>query len=145
MRLAVRGEGADCHFDLEFANAAPAGRVEDFHLQVGAPCRAHQKKPRLKGRGAKPFPLSHIKAPLKGDRAGDAFASERNVPLLHEKPEKRENIINAPCAPDSLNARDPLVHQRLAHTYGNHLLVLIAGHMFKLDNAGTGSGLALAH
>jgi hypothetical protein len=22
----------------------PVGRVEDFHLQVGAPCRAHQKK-----------------------------------------------------------------------------------------------------
>ncbi len=24
----------------------PAGRVEDFHLQVSAPCRAHQKKAR---------------------------------------------------------------------------------------------------
>ena len=27
-----------------------AGRVEDFHLQVGAPCRAHQKKSRLRRR-----------------------------------------------------------------------------------------------
>ena len=28
----------------------PVGSVEDFHLQVGAPCRAHQKKdPSLEG------------------------------------------------------------------------------------------------
>jgi hypothetical protein len=26
------------------ANTSPVGRVEDFRLQVGAPCRAHQKK-----------------------------------------------------------------------------------------------------
>ena len=25
----------------------PVGRVEDFHLQVSAPCRAHKKKPRF--------------------------------------------------------------------------------------------------
>ena len=28
-----------------------AGWVEDFHLRVGAPCRAHKKKPRPYGRG----------------------------------------------------------------------------------------------
>lgn len=98
------------------------------------------KKPRLKGRGAKPFPLSHIKAPLKGDRAGGAFAPERNVPLLHKK---HQHCNISACAAALFGVRDALVHQRLAHTQGNHLLVLIAGHMFKLDNAGTGSGLAL--
>ncbi len=33
----------------------PVGCVEDFHLQVGAPCRAHQKKPPVSRRLASHF------------------------------------------------------------------------------------------
>src|ERR1700722_10937691 len=63
------------------------GRVEDFHLRVGAPCRAHQRK-------GGPMPAFDSTAPDLRPRIGECRSSK-----TYTRTSRRAPLVEEPFAP----------------------------------------------